>query len=775
MALVAGDFVNNIFRKHKLCLAVAQLNRVQFLMFSLLPGASACLNDVDLWITLTWKPSSLKMLVIFLSMASEMSSYRKIPRMSAKTVEGKINPVWKRICNRRNISKYVRRSFTSTNTDLPRFYHLIKTHKLTQAVKIRPIVSNFNGPTTRLSCLLARTLRPLLKHDPAHLENSLQLIDRIQQTDHTANQQLSYLFSLDVVALYTSVPVNEAINIAVDNFPSTTGPLTREDIKDLLTVILHNTYFCFNTQVFLQIEGLPMGSSLSGILAILFMDSLECGVIDLYNISNPYDRYVDIYSQASDEKEADTFHSIMNSAHPRILFEIEKPNTSPDGRSLSLLDFTVTIGPDGNTEFEFYKKKAKKPICINYKSAIPKKTKRNIIRNKMRRIDQRCSNQTTKENHQKAFIDVLSQNDYPRSFTNDITPENASRRHHEPPPNNDTDWLYLGTPYISDAINRKITNIFKDEGFPVRVVHSMQHTIFEPETPRRCCDAGPDWTPGCCSDRESGGSLEALCADSPNRRDKAVQDFNESMSKIAAHTPVGAIEPLVFQLPASWDEAKIEDKKICKERALDACQTVCEFIVPKDGNKLFQAIQQEPRGPTTELIALMCAYRDAQTRNVKRQILSIYAYHHTMKKLQAFHEPYEKVSMRQIKLSRLHAKQTGLGSVVTKIFHHRVCLDTHKVDHFVEFINRPYFYQDVTYGTRKLSLDGGSQITMPNVIRTVTRSTMVMQYLQYCKEESLEPISRSTMYQILEVREASQRTSLCGLDNTAGEGASAFF
>lgn len=170
----------------------------------------------------------------------------------------------------------------------------------------------------------------------------------------------------------------------------------------------------------------------------------------------------------------------------------------------------------------------------------------------------------------------------------------------------------------------------------------------------------------------------------------------------------------------------------------------------------------------------MCAYRDAQTRNVKRQILSIYAYHHTMKKLQAFHEPYEKVSMRQIKLARLHAKQTGPGSVVTKIFHHRVRLDTHKVDHFVEFINRPYFYQDVAYGTRKLSLDGGSQIPMPKVIRTVTRSTMVKQYLQYCKEESFEPISRSRMYRILEVREASQRTSLCGLDNTAGEGASAF-
>lgn len=237
--------------------------------------------------------------------------------------------------------------------------------------------------------------------------------------------------------------------------------------------------------------------------------------------------------------------------------------------------------------------------------------------------------------------------------------------------------------------------------------------------------------------------MEDLYVDVTNESENAVQDFNESMSKIVAHTSVGAPEPLVFQLSSSWEEAKGEDKNICKERALDACQAD-EFIAPKDGDKLFQAIQQEPRGPSDELIALMCAYRDAQTRNVKRQILSIYAYRDTMKKLQAFHEPYERVCMRQIKLARLHAKQAGPGSVLTKIFHHRVRLDKHTVDHFVEFINLPYFYQDVAYGTRKLALDGGSQITMPNVIRTVTRSTMVMQYLQ-CKEESFEPISRSTM------------------------------
>ena len=34
-----------------------------------------------------------------------------------------------------------------------------------------------------------------------------------------------------------------------------------------------------------------------------------------------------------------------------------------------------------------------------------------------------------------------------------------------------------------------------------------------------------------------------------------------------------------------------------------------------------------------------------------------------------------------------------------------------------EFVNRPHFHQDVTFGTWKLKLDDGEEITMPNVIR----------------------------------------------------------
>ena len=51
---------------------------------------------------------------------------------------------------------------------------------------------------------------------------------------------------------------------------------------------------------------------------------------------------------------------------------------------------------------------------------------------------------------------------------------------------------------------------------------------------------------------------------------------------------------------------------------------------------------------------------------------------------------------------------------------------------------------------------------------------MISQYMHHCKDENFELLSRATLCRILEVREASQRKSLQGLDNAASDGASAF-
>ena len=170
----------------------------------------------------------------------------------------------------------------------------------------------------------------------------------------------------------------------------------------------------------------------------------------------------------------------------------------------------------------------------------------------------------------------------------------------------------------------------------------------------------------------------------------------------------------------------------------------------------------------------MTAYKNATSKNLKKQILSLYAFRYPAKTLQAIQSPFRKISNWQIKQARSHAKIHGPSTVPVLEKKHRVRLDMKNVDHFVEFANRPHFYQDVAYGTKILKLDSGEKIKMPNVVRTVARSTMINQYFEFCKEEHFEPLSRSTLFKILEVREASPRKSLQGLDNIAADGAAGF-
>jgi hypothetical protein len=58
---------------------------------------------------------------------------------------------------------------------------------------------------------------------------------------------------------------------------------------------------------------------------------------------------------------------------------------------------------------------------------------------------------------------------------------------------------------------------------------------------------------------------------------------------------------------------------------------------------------------------------------------------------------------------------------------------------------------------------------MPNVIRNVTRSTLISQYVQYCEEQKVGPLSHATLFRILKIREASERKSLHGVDNIAAD------
>ena len=391
--------------------------------------------------------------------------YLKDNKTTLEAITTKINKVWKTICTCRNIPKSIQFNYRKPNAEFPKFYFLIKTHKSLSDLKIRPIVSSINGPGKKYMWLITRLLNPLLQDVPSHLRNSMELIDKINDFDKEDLKRFNFPCSFDVTAMYTSIPTQEAISNAVQMLTEKNFAyhgLTASDVGDMLTVLLDNTYFKYENIIYKQTQGLPMGASISGILAILFMHSLEKQILPHPSIGI-YARYVDdIFVLATNKTEATRLLEVMNDLHPNLKFTIEFPT---DDNSLSLLDFSVKISKQ-SVNFNFYKKSAKKPLFVNYSSALPLRNKVNYVKNEYHRRMERCSTTAQRQEASREFQEILKLNDYPKDFMNIKLPRIRLK-----PTSGTTEYSYYKIPFVSDSLDDRISRVFNDLDLPVRITH----------------------------------------------------------------------------------------------------------------------------------------------------------------------------------------------------------------------------------------------------------------------------------------------------------------
>ena len=93
----------------------------------------------------------------------------------------------------------------------PKFYGLPKIHK--PDTPLRPIVSSCGSVTYGVAKEHAKILKPLIGKSPHHI-NSTQ--DFVKQVKHITLLPGECLSSYGVSALFTSVPVDPALNIIRD-------------------------------------------------------------------------------------------------------------------------------------------------------------------------------------------------------------------------------------------------------------------------------------------------------------------------------------------------------------------------------------------------------------------------------------------------------------------------------------------------------------------------------------------------------------------------------
>ena len=156
-------------------------------------------------------------------------------------------------------------------------------------------MSSCGSVTYDVAKKLAKILKPLVGKSPHHITSTLDSVEQAKQIKLEPGERISFY---DVSALFTSVPIDPALNIIKDLLDKDTTLKERivMEVSDsilLLEFCLKNTYFSFQDQFYEQVEGAAMGSPVSPIVANLYMEYLEQKALSTAPTPKFWHRYVE--------------------------------------------------------------------------------------------------------------------------------------------------------------------------------------------------------------------------------------------------------------------------------------------------------------------------------------------------------------------------------------------------------------------------------------------------------------------------------------------------
>ena len=161
--------------------------------------------------------------------------------------------------------------------------------------KLRPIVSSIGTFNYNLARFLFDFLSPLVPNDYS-CKDTFSFASQIKNIIFPKK----FLVSYNVTSLFTNIPLQETIDIAI-NLIFNHNPnlnITRKELKKLFLFATSKTHFIFNSKFYNQIDGVAMGSPLAPVLANIFMGFHESKWLNEYNLNKSkfYLRYVEEHS-----------------------------------------------------------------------------------------------------------------------------------------------------------------------------------------------------------------------------------------------------------------------------------------------------------------------------------------------------------------------------------------------------------------------------------------------------------------------------------------------
>ena len=286
-------------------------------------------------------------------------------------------------------------------------YPLFKLHKLTEdqiATKtvppLRLVHSTKQGPMYRLekwcSPYLTNISRDYCREE--FLLDTPQLLRDVEQQNRVwPRGDKSLLFTLDVVALYPSIPVDlalEAMDAALSK-DSAVSAHTKTAVRRFSEFILKSSFVVFQDEIYELREGIPTGNCISRQVADialqwLLFDKLSLKSWKEWDSIRFWRRFIDdiLGRWRGTERLFEKFVKELNrQTEP---FGI-KFGDSQIGSEVNYLDVTLSIDDEGQMQYKLFRKETDARQYLNPSSFHPKNVFESVAFSQMMRVIQRNS------------------------------------------------------------------------------------------------------------------------------------------------------------------------------------------------------------------------------------------------------------------------------------------------------------------------------------------------------------------------------------------------
>ena len=365
-----------------------------------------------------------------------------------------------------------------------RAHGLPKTQKEYEHLpKFRPIIDTTGTTHYNVGKYLTNLLNPLTSNDYS-LKDSFDTANRIRTIPKHLFDEGYVFVSFDVVSLFTHVPLQRTIKVILkrvfdENQIQT--DLKKATLRKLIKDTCTKTVFSCNDQLFEQVDGVSMGSSMGPLLANIIMTELENSVVKPLIEKGTikfYGRYVDDTLLVVKPSQIDRIQKAFNKFDKNIKFTVDRfENEVPH-----FLDIEIT--PDG---LNIFRKDTNTGQYINFESFAPWRYRISWIRSLVTRANRLCSDNVL-PNELNKIRKYASWNGFPKHICNSIIHRvlmnNVKRQPNEEAAKVSTIWVKItyygeGCDSLLQNLERKLRRCVQHgEKIKLKIVYSTNKVSY---------------------------------------------------------------------------------------------------------------------------------------------------------------------------------------------------------------------------------------------------------------------------------------------------------